>query len=215
MEPVALRAAAGTCARLGRPDFHCPGTGGTALPTGPITQLLRARAAGEDGAEARLAELVYAELHRLADRQMRGERGGHSLTPTALLHEAWLRLRPEDGAGAADRAAFLGLAARRMRQVLVDHARRRDADKRGGGAWKVTLSNLPDEAAPDPQIDVLDLEQALQQLEAHDARKARVVELRYFGGLEMVEVAQLLGVSRATAQRDWEVARAFLHLHLG
>ncbi len=184
------------------------------MAQGPITQLLRARAAGDLSADSRLVALIYDELHRLAERQMRGERGGHTLTPTALIHEAWLRLAAEDAALAQDRGQFYALAARRMRQVLIDHARRRDADKRGGGAVAITLSRAAEEPAGASEIDALALEQALVQLEQMDERKARVVELRYYAGLEMAEIAQLLDISRATAQRDWEVARAFLHLRL-
>jgi RNA polymerase sigma factor (TIGR02999 family) len=184
------------------------------LAQGPITQLLRARAAGDASADGRLVALIYDELHRLAERQMRGERGGHTLTPTALIHEAWLRLAAEDAGVAEDRGQFYALAARRMRQVLIDHARRRDADKRGGGAVAITLSQAAEESVASCDIDALALEQALTQLEAMDERKARVVELRYYAGLEMAEIAAALGISRATAQRDWEVARAFLHLRL-
>ena len=182
---------------------------------GPITQLLRRRAAGDPAADAALAPLVYEALHALAERQMRGERAGHSLTPTALIHEAWLRLAGEQALEAADRAQFYALAARRMRQVLIDHARRRDADKRGGGAGALSLAALADAATPVDGIDALALEQALQQLESMDERKARVVELRYFAGLEMGEIAELRGVSRMTAHRDWEVARSFLRVQLG
>jgi RNA polymerase sigma factor (TIGR02999 family) len=175
--------------------------------------LLRRRADGDSDADGDLARLVYGELHRLAEQHLRRERAGHTLTPTDLIHEAWLRLDTHDAAP-ADRTQFFGLAARRMRQVLVDHARRRLADKRGGGAESVTLSALDAVAGATTDIDALALEQALIQLEAMDARKARVVELRYFGGLEVNEIAELLGVSRATALRDWDVARAFLHLQL-
>lgn len=184
------------------------------MAQGPITQLLRARAAGDLSADSRLVALIYDELHRLAERQMRGERGGHTLTPTALIHEAWLRLAAEDAQSVQDRGQFYALAARRMRQVLIDHARRRDADKRGGGVVAITLSRAGEEPAGTGDIDALALEQALVQLEQMDERKARVVELRYYAGLEMAEIAQLLDISRATAQRDWEVARAFLHLRL-
>ena len=182
------------------------------MNAGPVTLLLRARAEGDASAEGELIALIYAELRRIAERQMRGERPGHTLTPTALVHEAWLRLG-EDAGDARDRIQFLALAGHRMRQVLVDHARRRNAGKRGGGNDAVTLSGI-DAAAPEPEVDVLALDQALQQLEAYDPRKASVVELRYFAGMEMGEIAALLGVSRATAQRDWEVARAFLHAQL-
>lgn len=185
------------------------------MGNGPITQLLRQRAAGDKAADAALAPLIYAELHALAERQMRGERVGHSLTPTALIHEAWLRLAAEQVPEVGDRREFYALAARRMRQVLVDHARKRAADKRGGGVAALSLSGLAVSSGGGDEIDALALEQALQQLEAMDARKARVVELRYFAGLEMVEIAELLEVSRMTAHRDWEVARAFLRVQLG
>jgi RNA polymerase sigma factor (TIGR02999 family) len=180
---------------------------------GPITRLLRRRADGDSDADAALARLVYDELHALAEQHLRRERVGHTLTPTDLIHEAWLRLDARSAAP-ADRSQFFGLAARRMRQVLVDHARRRLADKRGGGGEAVTLSALDAVAGGTADLDALALEQALVQLEAIDARKARVVELRYFGGLEVNEISELLGISRATALRDWEVARAFLHLRL-
>ena len=182
------------------------------MSSGPITQLLHARSAGAPGAEDELMRLAYAELHRLASRQLQGERQAHSLTPTSLIHEAWLRLAGENADVATDRTAFFGIAARRMRQVLVDHARRRNAEKRGSGATPLSLTSLDATSAMD--LDMLALEQALVELESFDPRKARVVELRYFGGLEMTEVAELLSISRATAQRDWEVARSFLFLKL-
>ncbi len=178
--------------------------------TGAITVLLKRLSAGEARADAELLPLVYQHLRWLAARQMAGERAGHTLTPTALVHEAWLRLSSEGDLSPADRRQFFGIAARRMRQVLVDHARRRDAGKRGGGlaAEALTLSSLAGDA--DVGVDTLALDQALVQLEQLDPRKVRVVELRYFAGLEMVDIANLLGISRATAQRDWEVARSFL-----
>lgn len=181
--------------------------------TGPITLLLKQRAAGNEQAEAQLLPLIYAELHTIAERQMRHERVGHTLSPTDLMHEAWLRLGGLDEV--EDRRQFFALAARRMRQVLVDHARRRNADKRGGGDAAITLSGFDVDAEASPEaIDMLALEQALTELESHDARKARVVELRYFGGLEMNEIADLLNLSRATVLRDWDVARAFLRHRL-
>lgn len=173
-----------------------------------LTRLLR-EAGTSAVADPRLLQRVYAELRRLADRLLAGERAGHTLSPTALVHEAWLRLAGGAAASIEDRRQFFAIAAHRMRQVLVDHARRRDAGKRGGGGERVTLST----AAGDSEaagVDALALEFALQRLEAADPRKARVVELRYFAGLDMSEIAELLGVSRATVHRDWEVARAFL-----
>lgn len=176
---------------------------------GAITVLLQRLSAGEAAAHADLLPLVYQELRRIAARHLSGERAGHTLSPTALVHEAWLRLSAEARFAPEDRRQFFAIAARRMRQVLVDHARRRDAAKRGGGERaEVTLSGLAEDGG-DP-VDILALDQALQRLEAADARKAQVVELRYFAGIEMTDIADLLGVSRATAQRDWEVARAFL-----
>ena len=176
----------------------------------PITTLLKRLSAGESAADAALLPLVYDQLRHLAARQLAGERAGHTLSPTALVHEAWLRLADDASLAPEDRRQFFAIAARRMRQVLVDHARRRDAAKRGGRAREsVTLSALSDGRSGG--VDALALDQALGQLERADPRKAQVVELRYFGGLEMGEVASVLGISRATAQRDWDVAKAFLY----
>lgn len=179
--------------------------------SGAITQLLKRAAAGEVSADAELMPLVYAELRALAARHLASERAGHTLSPTALVHEAYLRLVDDRSLAPEDRRQFFAAAARRMRQVLVDHARKRDAAKRGGPLLReqITLSALADDR-DGLGIDALALDQALAQLESHDARKVRVVELRYFAGLEMGDIAELLDISRATAQRDWEVARAFL-----
>ena len=179
--------------------------------SGAITLLLRRLSAGDARAEAELLPLVYAELHAIAARYLRGERAGHTLSPTALIHEAYLRLDDDVALAAADRRAFFALAARRMRQVLVDHARHRDAAKRGGPEREaITLSALGEDGSGDG-VDTLALDQALSRLGEMDPRKAQVVELRYFAGLEMSEIAEALGISRATAQRDWDVARAFLY----
>lgn len=175
-----------------------------------ITELLRRKSAGDQRAEADLIVLVYSQLHALAARYLRGERTAHTLSPTALVNEAYLRLADDTTFTPEDRREYFAVAARRMRQVLIDHARHRDAAKRGGAAREqITLSALS-AAGIDEGIDAFSLEQALTRLEALDARKARVVELRYFGGLEMADIAVVLDVSRATVQRDWEVARAFL-----
>ncbi|HMM65968.1 MAG TPA: ECF-type sigma factor [Dokdonella sp.] len=178
---------------------------------GAITGLLRRMSAGEAEAEADLLPLVYAQLHALAARYLRGERAAHTLSPTALVNESWLRLASDVSFSPTDRRDYFAVAARRMRQVLVDHARHRDAAKRGAGLREaaITLSSLASEQG-NGDVDALALDQALSRLEAMDARKARVVELRYFAGLTMDEVAEVLDVSRATAQRDWEVARTFL-----
>jgi RNA polymerase sigma factor (TIGR02999 family) len=179
---------------------------------GAITVLLQRSAAADGLASEHLLTLVYDQLRALAARLLNGERAGHTLSPTALVHEMYLRLFGDRTLAPADRRQFFALAARRMRQVLVDHARRRDADKRGGGGMeRITLSQLGDAAIADAQgVDAMALEQAMLQLEAADPRKARVVELRYFAGLDMTDVAEVLQVSRATAHRDWEVARSFL-----
>jgi RNA polymerase sigma-70 factor (ECF subfamily) len=179
--------------------------------SGAITVLLRRLSAGDAQAETELLPLVYAELHALAARYLRGERAGHTLSPTALVNEAYLRLSHDGSLSPNDRRQFFAIAARRMRQVLVDHARHRDAAKRGGPAREaITLSSLADADGSDG-VDALALDQALTRLQEMDARKAQVVELRYFAGLEMAEIADVLDISRATAQRDWEVARTFLY----
>jgi RNA polymerase sigma factor (TIGR02999 family) len=178
--------------------------------TGAITHLLHRLAAGEISAESELLPLVYDELRALAAKHLRNERSGHTLSPTALVHEAYLRLAGDATFTPQNRRQFFAVAARRMRQALVDHARHRDAAKRGGPEREaVTLSALGE--SDERNLDALALDQALTRLETLDLRKARVVELRYFAGLEMGDIADLLDVSRATAQRDWEVARTFLY----
>lgn len=184
---------------------------------GPITQLLRARASGQNGAESALLNEVYQQLHQLASIALRQERAGHTLSPTALVHEAYLRFSQEASFNPQDRAEFFRLAARRMRQVLVDVARERGAQKRGGELWLRTTFDAQKfdlEQQDGGQLDSLALEQALCALEHIDARKARVVELRYFAGFELQEIADTLEISRKTAQRDWDAARSFLYVSL-
>lgn len=164
-------------------------------------------------AEPRVAAHLYDELKTLATNQLRRERAGHTLQPTALVHEAWLRIAGQPGVDAAVTSRFFAIAAATMRRVLVDHARRRGSGKRGGGRARVTL----DEAlapANDPTLDALALEAALAKLQARDARAARVVELRVFGGATMEQIAQALGVVRRTVQTDWVFAQAFLRREL-
>jgi RNA polymerase sigma-70 factor (ECF subfamily) len=174
-----------------------------------VTLLLRAWSLGDRSALTKLIPIVYAELHRRAHRYMNRERPGHTLQTSALIHETYLRLvgsRPLDW---QNRAQFLAVAARLMRQVLVDHARARRCAKRGGG---LPLRSL-DEArltTPQPDRDVVRLDAALETLAANDERKARVVELRYFGGLSVEETAAALGVSPQTVRRDWRLAKAWL-----
>jgi RNA polymerase sigma factor (TIGR02999 family) len=156
-----------------------------------------------------MVPLVYAELHRLAAHYIDGERPGHTLQPTALVHEAYLRLINQRQVEWRNRAQFMGVAASIMRRILINHARDRAAHKRGGKAVQVSLS-LVEAAAAGPSVELIDLEQALEQLNALDPRKARVVELKFFGGLTMDEIAEVLDISRATAEREWSFARAWL-----
>jgi len=163
----------------------------------------------DEGAAARLFEAVYEELRVLAARLMRGERAGHTLQATSLVHEAYLRLVDSKDVRPENRAHFFGIAARAMRQILVDHARRRAAEKRGGGLDRITLTDGV-AGAEDRAYELLELEEALERYAAVDARAARVVELRLFGGLTGDEVATVLGVSRRTADGDWAMARMWL-----
>lgn len=152
--------------------------------------------------------LLYDELRAIARHQMRVERADHTLAPTALVHEAWLRLRDRDASVFRDRSHFLRTAAQVMRHILVDHARARQAAKRDGGV-RVTLDpNLGDHRSQ--SVDLLALDDALHRLEAAEPRWARVVELRFFAGFEMAEIAELLGVSVSTVKRDWQFARIWL-----
>src|SRR5688572_18494367 len=176
---------------------------------GPVTELLRAWGDGDDAAVEQLAPLVEAELRRLARGYMRRERRGHTLQTTALVNEAFLRLTDARRVRWQDRAHFLGISARLMRRVLVDHARSLGYRKRGGGAQRVTL----DEglvASPDPGLDVLALDRALDALAELDARKSKVIELRFFGGLSVEETAEVLHVSPDTVKRDWRLAKLWL-----
>lgn len=174
-----------------------------------VTGLLRAWSDGDEGALGRLLPLVEAELRRLARAYMARERRGHTLQTTALVNEAFLRLVDAQGVRWQDRAHFLGISARLMRRVLVDHARARGYRKRGGGAHRVTL----DEAiavTPAPDFNLLALDRALDGLAGVDPRKSRVVELRYFGGLSVEETAEVLHVSSDTVKRDWRLAKLWL-----
>ena len=180
----------------------------TPLP-GAVTELLRAWGDGDDGALEQLTPLVEAELRRLARGYMRRERPGHTLQTTALVNEAFLRLTDARRVRWQDRAHFLGISARLMRRVLVDHARSRGYLKRGGDAERVTL----DEGlitSPEPAVDVLALDRALEALATVDVRKSRVIELRFFGGLSVEETAEVLHVSADTVKRDWRLAKLWL-----
>lgn len=173
------------------------------------TRLLRAGGAGDRRALDEMMPLVYAELRRLAGRYLGSERRGHTLQPTALVHEAYLRLIDQHSVDWRNRAQFVGVAASLMRRILVNHARDRSASKRGGGRERVPL-NVLEAATESADVDVMALEEALERLGARDARKARVVELRFYGGLTMAEIAAVLGISKATVEREWAFARAWL-----
>ncbi|MFI5120707.1 MAG: sigma-70 family RNA polymerase sigma factor [Thermoanaerobaculia bacterium] len=180
--------------------------------TGAVTRLLLKWRAGDEAAFHDLMELVYRDLRRRADAYLRRERSNHTLAPTGLVHETYLKLVGEAGIPWSDRAHFFAVAARAMRQILVDHARKRSAAKRGGAAERVTLSNLP--ARGDVSADLVALDAALERLAALDPVQARLVELRYFGGLTIEETADVLGSSPATVKRAWASARAFLFAEL-
>ena len=200
-------------------------------PAGParqgapgVTELLRAWSAGDAQASDSLVQLVYAELRRQAQLMLRREHGGHTLQPTALVHEAWLRLGGQQDARWESRTQFFAIAAQMMRRVLLDHARTRHAQKRGGGAIQVSLGDgdffaaesgaQSTQGAPIDPLDVIALDDALTRLAAIDPEKARLVELRYFAGLSIPETAAALGVSTATVGRDWAIARMWLRREL-
>jgi len=177
-------------------------------PATKVTEILEQLRRDAPGAREQLFELVYAELKRLASARMRSEPGGVTLQPTALVHEAYLRLL--DTPSWNDRAHFLNAAARAMRSILVDFARARLALKRGGGLERVPLSEH-DEPEVDPIEEVVAVHDALAKLESEDPRGARLVELRFFGGLGVSETARILGIGERTARRDWERARLWLY----
>jgi RNA polymerase sigma factor (TIGR02999 family) len=183
-------------------------------PTPNITSLLVAWGHGDQDAFDALAPLVQQELHRLAARQMAGERPGHVLQPTALVNEAYVRLVNRHNVKWQNRAHFFGVAARMMRRILVDAARARGRAKRGGDAVQISLADVPDVAVP-PTQDLVALDDALKTLETLDPRQSQVVELRFFGGLGLEEAAEALHVSVGTVRRDWSLAQAWLYRELG
>jgi RNA polymerase sigma-70 factor, ECF subfamily len=178
-----------------------------------ITRLLVAWGHGDQGALDALAPLVQQELHRVAVRQMAGERAGHILQPTALVNEAYLRLVDCDHVEWHNRAHFFGVAAGIMRHILVDAARFRGRVKRGGGALQVSLAEVPEHKLATTQ-DLVGLDDALKALETLDPRQGKVVELRFFGGLSLEETAAVLRVSVGTVRRDWSLAQAWLYREL-
>lgn len=177
-----------------------------------ITQMLAQAGAGDAAAASQLFDLLYGELRQRAHAILRDE-AGVTLQPTALVHEAWLKLVPGKHAQIQDRAHFLRLAAAAMRSVLVDHARARNADKRGGGRQRVLLDGICD-VYEGRALDLVALDDALQRLAQLDEQLARVVELRFFAGLEVADAAQALAVSTSTVERAWRTARTWLHKEL-
>ena len=178
-----------------------------------VTELLLQWSRGDDAALAELTPLVYDELRRVAHHYLSGQRSNHTLETTALVNEAYLRLADQTNPRWQNRAHFFAVAARAMRQILVSYARTRQAQKRGRGAFKVDL----DEAAlvsPGESKQIVDLHEALEQLSALDSRKAQIVELKYFGGLNYEEIAEVLKISRITVRRDWEFAKVWLYTEL-
>jgi RNA polymerase sigma factor (TIGR02999 family) len=180
---------------------------------GEVTQLLEALREGDESARERLFPVVYEELRRAARLQLARETPGHTLQPTALVHEAFLKLAGPAAGAARDRGHFIALAARAMRQILVDHARRRRAAKRGAGEEPVRITNEAVGVGM-PIDELITLDDALERLDALDPRLRQVVELRFFGGLSEDEVARHLNVTPRTVQRDWVKARAFLYREL-
>jgi len=178
---------------------------------GDATRILRAIADGERGEHERLLELVYADLRERAGQVFRGERPDHTLQPTVLAHEAWLTLIDQARAEWRDKAQFLGVAAVAMRRILVDHARAKQRVKRGGRRVRVELDDVAAGAPePDSEPDLVAIDAGLERLRARSERAARVLELRYFGGLSVDEAAEVLGVSEATVRREGRLARAWL-----
>ena len=187
-------------------------------PGSEITRLLVDLERGSPGKSEALLALVYDELRAMARAHLARERPGRTLQATDLVHEAWLRVAGANAQPWSGRAHFFGAAAQAMRRILVEQARRRARLKRGGGGERLDLAEVelaPELQGPGPEVDVLAVEEALQRLEREDARKARIVELRYFAGLTVEETAQALGVSVGTVEREWRFLRAWLQEELG
>jgi RNA polymerase sigma-70 factor, ECF subfamily len=194
--------------RVVEPASMAPDSDNAASKEG-VAELLAAWAGGDSVARERLVPIVYEELRRLARHYMRGERTGHTLQTTALVNEVYLRLTRIDAMQWRDRVHFFAMAANLMRRVLVDYARQRAREKRGGG---VTITSLDDTAAaPEPAVDVVTLDRALERLSAVDPQQGRVVELRFFAGLSVEETAEALDISPATVKRDWATAKLWLY----
>jgi len=184
----------------------------TRSPQG-VTQLLERWSRGDESALEELMPLVYDELHRLAGSYLRRERSGHTLQPTALVNEAYLRLTDQRKAHWRNRAQFFGVAAQLMRRILIDHARARHAAKRGGPQLSLPSSHA-DRFGEQPEVDLLALHDALNRLAELDVQQSKIVELRFFGGLTIEETAEVMHISHATVEREWKVARAWLRREL-
>lgn len=186
------------------------------MPTRPVTQLLAELSAGNQQALDQLLPLIYDELRQMAARYLGRERRGHTLQATALVHEAYFRLVDQRAVQWRDRSHFFAIAAQAMRRILVDHARARQASKRGAGFARVTIDDgavLGDDSALPPE-ELLAIDEALTELAALDPQQGRIVELRFFGGFTVEETAEVLGISPATVKREWATARAWLHRRL-
>ena len=186
-------------------------------PSRDITQILNDVHSGDEDAKSELLELAYDQLKRLAGTMMRSEREGHTLQPTALVNEAAIKLFGEiPKIASRDRAYFFGAMTTAMRRVLIDHARARNAARRGGGQWvKENLDSVLDAVEQESNVDLVTLDDALNKLEELNPRQSQVVSLRFFGGLSMPEIAKQLDSSLSTIEKDWRVARAWLHSQLG
>lgn len=186
---------------------------GTAGPAGDFTRLLKKASGGDRRDVDALLAAIYDDVRRLAVGQLRGERNDHTLQPTALVHEAYLKLIEQRSTDWKDRAHFFAVASRIIRRILVDHAREKNALKRGGGGQRVSLEGV-DAATPQADVDLVALDDALKELAELSERQARIVELRYFGGLTVPEVAAALSLGARTVDREWQAARAWLFCRL-
>ncbi len=183
-------------------------------PPEGITQLLVDWSKGDQAALEKLMPLVYSELRKLAGNYLRRERQGHTLQPTALVNEAYLKLIDQRNAKWQNRAQFFGVAAQLMRRILVDHARAHQAAKRGGSDQERLSITSAERIVKQPEVDLLALHEALEELATLDAQQERIVELRFFGGLSIEETAEVLAIGHATVERDWKMARAWLRRKL-
>jgi RNA polymerase sigma factor (TIGR02999 family) len=181
-------------------------------PNGDVSELLARMKGGDQAAMPQLISLIYQDLRRLAAHCLRDERAGHTLQPTALVHEAYLRLVDQTRAGFETQGQFMGVAAHIMRRILVDYARQRIAAKRGGGVAPVDLDAIEAAGGVTVSEELLAVDEAIERLTALDAQQAQVVEMRYFGGLTVEETAEALGVAPRTVKRDWAMAKAWLQV---